>query len=220
MEIKSKITEDGQDDETMNNFFGNMGVDLSSDFLKDIINSIPGIDEAIAFGELLKTIDNQDTDCIVFDTAPTGHTLRFLNFPNTIEKLLSKLLQLKDKFEPMMRMAMGMAQSNVQEGQPKPPSFDEIVEKINKFKEYTDKAIKQFKDHEATTFVAVCIPEFLSLYETERLIQELTNYEIDIHNIVVNQLVTKKKLDQDKIKKEIENSNMSDDLKNLTFKAM
>ena len=60
---------------------------------------------------------------------------------------------------------------------------------VDTFKIQAEKIRKDFTNHDHTTFVAVCIPEFLSMYETERMIQELNKDEIDCRNIVINQVL-------------------------------
>ena len=61
-----------------------------------------------------------------------------------------------------------------------------LFDGINGMKTKIEEVNEQFKDASKTTFIAVCIPEFLSMYETERLAIELAKQEIDIHNIVIN----------------------------------
>lgn len=80
----------------------------SAGFLKDLMASVPGIDEATSFGEVIKSLDEYNFDLIIFDTAPTGHTLRLLNFPNILEKGLLKLIELKDKFGGMLNQVQNM----------------------------------------------------------------------------------------------------------------
>ena len=156
------------------------------DFMKDIMASVPGIDEATSFGEVIKSLDEYNFDLIIFDTAPTGHTLRLLNFPNILEKGLLKLIELKDKFGGMMNQMQAMMQ---EQGSNPEDMQKRLFDGINGMKTKIEQVNEQFKDAEQTTFIAVCIPEFLSMYETERLAIELAKQEIDIHNIVINQVL-------------------------------
>ena len=64
-----------------------------------------------------------------------------------------------------------------------------LFDSLDSTKTKIEEINSQFKDPEKTTFVAVCIPEFLSMYETERLAIELAKQEIDIHNIVINMVL-------------------------------
>ncbi|EEB06202.1 GET complex ATPase subunit Get3 [Schizosaccharomyces japonicus yFS275] len=152
-----------------------------SGMMQDLAFAIPGIDEALAFAEVMKEVKSMNFDCVIFDTAPTGHTLRFLNFPTVLEKALAKLSGLTSRFGPLINQMSGMLGTNTNQ--------EDIFAKMEGMRGSISEVNKQFKNPDLTTFVCVCISEFLSLYETERMIQELTSYEIDTHNIVVNQLL-------------------------------
>ncbi|OLY78246.1 ATPase GET3 [Smittium mucronatum] len=149
--------------------------------MQDLAFAIPGVDEAMGFAEVMKLIKNMKYSVIIFDTAPTGHTLRFLSFPTVLEKALSKVSQLSGRFGPMIQQMSGMMGVNADQ--------EDMFSKLEGMRAVINEVNAQFQDPKKTTFICVCIPEFLSLYETERLIQELTDDEIDTHNIVVNQLL-------------------------------
>jgi arsenite-transporting ATPase len=156
--------------------------------MQELSLAIPGIDEAMSFAEVLKQVKSLSYETIVFDTAPTGHTLRFLQFPSVLEKALAKVSQLSSQYGPLVSGLMGSGG-----GLPNGQNLNDMLSKLEALRETIAEVNAQFKDERLTTFVCVCIAEFLSLYETERMIQELASYSIDTHCIVVNQLLFPKK---------------------------
>ncbi|CAG9479883.1 unnamed protein product [Plasmodium vivax] len=149
--------------------------------IPELLQSFPGIDEALCFAELMQSIKNMKYSVIVFDTAPTGHTLRLLAFPELLKKALGYLINLREKLKGTLNMLKSFTNNEME--------LEGIYEKINHLNAMSINIQSNFQNPLKTTFVCVCIPEFLSVYETERLIQELTKKNISCYNIVVNQVV-------------------------------
>lgn len=161
--------------------------DVLSSMFNDLQASIPGIDEAMSFSELMKQVQQLDFDVVVFDTAPTGHTLRLLSFPTILEKAFAKVWELKDRFGGIIGQATALMAGGA--GGNPALAQEQLLGRLEETRAVINKVNTAFQDPTKTTFVCVCIPEFLSIYETERLVQELSKYGIDSHNIVVNQVL-------------------------------
>mmetsp|Transcript_19645 Transcript_19645/g.56316 ORF Transcript_19645/g.56316 Transcript_19645/m.56316 type:complete len:402 (+) Transcript_19645:826-2031(+) len=149
--------------------------------LPELLSAFPGIDEALSFAELMQSVQSMKYDVIVFDTAPTGHTLRLLSFPDLLEKALQKIQAIKNKMQGALQMLNMVAGQSFNE--------EDMHNRLDGLKAITTSVRETLQDPTQTTFVCVCIPEFLSVYETERLVQELAKQGIDCSNIIVNQVL-------------------------------
>lgn len=151
----------------------------------DMTSMTPGIDEMAAFDKFIEYMHKDDYDFVIFDTAPTGHTLRFLSLPDVMESWLGKLLKIKRKMSQFTGMFKGFMPFTEEEEDGEEESFDALEDLKEKIKD----ARGIMQDSSKTRFWMLMIPEEMSLYEGERMLDELNKYDIICENIVVNKII-------------------------------
>jgi arsenite-transporting ATPase len=138
--------------------------------------SLPGLDELMAFLEISRWVEESSYDCIVVDTAPTGHTLRLLTMPGLIRKWLEALDALLAKHRYMKQLFRGSYRRD---------ALDAFLSELSG-------SVKQMEsllgDLARCRFIPVMLAEALSIRETVALMDELENLSVPVTDIVVNRL--------------------------------
>ncbi|KAL7671808.1 hypothetical protein ACOME3_006711 [Neoechinorhynchus agilis] len=75
---------------------------MGKSLVQDLFTSFPGIDEAVSFAEVMKLVNSMNFEVVVFDTAPTGHTLRLLAFPAVMESGIERIIKIRDQAMPLI----------------------------------------------------------------------------------------------------------------------
>jgi len=153
------------------------------------MSTVPGIDEAMALTTVLGHIDSGKYEVVVFDTAPTGHTLRLLQLPDVLKAGIDKLNSWSAKLGGLMSNVGSLLTGGSSESADEAASTQSLSEKLEDYKAKIERIGELFRDTARTTFVCVCIAEHLSVFETRRLIAELDKGGIACGYILCNQLV-------------------------------
>ncbi len=122
----------------------------------------PCTEEMASFDQFVRLMQEPGFDVIVFDTAPTGHTLRLLELP-------------ADWSRHIEQAAQGSGQTCIGP-----------VENLKESKERFDQAMDLLRDPQVTSFVFVLQPEGTSIRETGRSARELARLGINSQELVIN----------------------------------
>ena len=137
---------------------------------------LPGLDEALAFDQLLSFAQDPRFDALVFDTAPTGHTLRFLGLPEILDSWTGRIIRLARLTGGVRSILMGRHQERA------------MREELDKFQRRVKHVRRVLTNPWVSSFTLVTIPEQMAVAETVRAAETLTNYGIDINGVIVNRI--------------------------------
>jgi len=163
-----------------------LGVDLSSDDVGAVSEEglVPGADEVAVLDLFAEYNDHENWEVVVFDTAPTGHTLRLLQLPDVMNTTLGRVLSLRDQFGSVTSTVgslLGRGDDSADS-----PSYSDQADRLERV---TEEVGKRLRDDERTTFRAVTLAERMSLEETDRLLTELESGDIAVDTVLVNKLL-------------------------------
>lgn len=138
---------------------------------------MPGTHEASLFDKIILLIDeNEQTyDVIIFDTAPTGHTLRLLTLPELLIEWFDSLIRKREKVVQLKSML------NLKEDDP-------ILNKLKLRKIMFEKA-KTVIRSDQTSIHLVMNAEKMPLEETKKAISYLNNADQPVHEIIINKIM-------------------------------
>jgi arsenite/tail-anchored protein-transporting ATPase len=125
----------------------------------------PCTEEIATFDQFIACMHQPDYEWVVFDTAPTGHTLRLLELPS------SWSLHIEESAQGSGQTCIGS------------------VDALAASKEQYDSAVRALQDPDTTTFVFVTQPASLSLEEMLRSADELRKLEISNQVAIVNGVI-------------------------------
>lgn len=180
---------DGSSSE-VKDFMDGMGLGMLADQLGDLKlgelldSPPPGLDEAIAISKVIQFLESPEYSVftrIVFDTAPTGHTLRLLSLPDFLDASIGKIMKLRQK----INSATSAIKSAFGQGKAEPDASD----KLERLRERMIKVRELFRDTDSTEFVIVTIPTVMAISESSRLCSSLKKESVPVKRLIVNQLL-------------------------------
>ncbi|MFD1644673.1 ArsA family ATPase [Haloarchaeobius litoreus] len=165
--------------------FRRAGLDLSEADVDRLFEAgfVPGSDEVASLSFFLD-YDADRWDRVVFDTAPTGHTLRLLTLPDVLGEGLSTAMQIRGEVRQLVDRARSVVFG--------PAAFwgrDDDAEDIEAFRADLREVAELLRDPERTEFRVVLLPETLAIEETARLVERLRQFAVPVETLVVNRVL-------------------------------
>ena len=163
----------------------------------DIARVSPGAEEAALFDRFTRVLEESgEYEQVVFDTAPTGHTLRLLGLPEQMTAWMSGMIQRRRKVGSLGRMWRSVAGASAGEADPTPtqattgrggeedPVLGALIERRDRFV----RVRHVLTDPQVSAFYFVLTPRRLPILETGRAVATLRKYGIPIGGFVVNRV--------------------------------